>query len=233
MIIINGCSNAEGFELEYEIGISIEEVLSNSAKHKEALEYRKTKTWGHVLATKLGKESTNISTTGASNDLIILGTIDFIEKENIVPDLVVIAPTSLHRKEYCFDNAEYIIVNPAHKSGYLENMFGKTPHKNELDIWYEMTGMYFTDKNFETNRYHHLIRYFTLYMDAKGIDYLIAPGNFGVPSVQHITNKSMNIDFTTFYYSNQYLRGPGNHALSEAHEQWGLVVHDFFKEVYG
>lgn len=233
MIIVNGCSNAEGFELEYEIGISIEDFLNDPIKHNEALEYRKTRTWGDVFANKLGQDNINLATTGASNDLIILGTIDFIEKENISPDLVVIAPTSIYRKEYCFNNADHIVVNPSHRSGYLENMFGKTPHKAELDIWYEMTGMYFTNKNFEINRYYHLIRYFVLYMETRKIKYLIAPGNFGIPSVEHITNKSMDIDFTTFYYSNQYLRGPGNHALSEAHQQWGLVVHDFFNEVYG
>lgn len=226
-VLASGCSHTEGYELEQEIGIDIFTPLPDE-KYAEAIQYRNQKSWTAVVARKLKLGHINISTTGASNELIIWNTVEFLQDTKLKPKLVLIGLSGPARRLLYFKD-EPINYNPAHYSEHIKNVFreqGKDFKK--LDNWNYCSSTYFYSDKYNDRVLKHMLIYLDSYCRVNNIKYFV------VPTLEidiDITKYCSSISTVMELYNEQFdfPRTEGHHWLSEGHQAWGEYVYEQIK----
>lgn len=229
-ILVNGCSHTVGFELEEEIGIELNQALTNEKREKVEA-YRQNKAWPYLVGKKLNLDVTNIATVGASNDKIVYETIDYLEN-NKSPALVILGLSSTSRTLLSFEQNK-IVFSYAHFSGIFNKMFRDTPDEEKLHSWAFCMTKYFYSEQFQNYLFHHYLSYITTYSQFKNIPLLLAPTMNFSSDLAQFTSYSVDKTMEEVCIANRCKRAKGHHWLSEGHEKWATCVLDNIKKIYG
>lgn len=229
-ILVNGCSHTVGYELEEEIGIELNQALTDDEREKVET-YRQNKAWPYLVGRKLNLDVTNIATVGASNDKIVYETIDYLENNNS-PALVILGLSSTSRILLSFEQNK-IVFNYAYFNSIFNKMFRDTPDEEKLHSWAYCMTKYFYSEQFQNYLLYHHLSYITTYLQLKNIPLLLVPTIDNPFDLTQFTSYSVNRTMDEVGVTNRCKRAKGHHWLSEGHEKWATYILDNIENIYG
>ena len=226
-VLASGCSHTEGFELEQEIGIDINEPITDE-EYATVVNYRNQTNWTSFVAKKLKLGHINISVTGASNELLIWNAIEFLQNTNLKPELVLIGLSGPSRRLLYYKD-QPINYNPAHYSESIKNLFKQEGRDyKKLENWNYCSSTYFYSDKYNERNLKHLLTYLDSYCKVNKIKYFVIPTLevdiditkycVGIPTVMELYNEQFD-----------FPRTEGHHWLSEGHRAWGEYVYEQIK----
>lgn len=228
-ILANGCSHTVGYELEEEIGIELNQVLTDNDRQKVET-YRQSKAWPYLIGKELNLNVTNIATVGASNDKIVYETIDYLEN-NIPPTLVILGLSSTSRTLISFEQNK-TVFNYAHFIDIFNKLFGNTDDEEKLHSWAFCMTKYFYSEQFQNYLFGHYVSYISLYLQSKNIPFLLAPTIDLSLNLTQLTPYSVSETMERLCTVNQCKRAKGHHWLSDGHKKWATYILDNVKKIY-
>lgn len=230
IILSTGCSNTLGVDLEEEIGL-FKQYATKSEK-KATDEYRDSKRFSTLIGEHFNRRVVNLGHSGSSNDRIIKTTIDYLEKTDEKVDLVLINLSAKSRFTFQFYNKLMDLATVHDADFYAYNWPTSITRDRRFFPFYEyFRRLTATDYSLDEHQ-THMYRYIILYLEQKGIPYIISPTIHTGVRLSNLTHKCIDISFDEFNHENGRKRAKGNHWLSDSHKAWAELLIEKLEDLY-
>lgn len=233
-ILSVGCSNTVGVNLEEEIGIfeylrkefttPVDKDLDDKVN-----QYRKENNFSTLISKHFNSECINLGVSGASNERIIFNTTKYLEENDV--DLILVNLSGQARQTFQHKNGKTFDLDLSYDTQHLYEQ-AKITEKGFIEFIdfykdYLMTPYVTHDKQI------NLYKYISLYLEDRGIPYLITqtvPTDF---KLSHFTKNCIDITFDEFNETSGRKRAHGYHWLSDSHKAWAELLIDKIHKLYG
>lgn len=210
-----GCSNTLGVDLEEEI-----DLTNSSNKFEDIRAYREKNNFSTLVAEYFNLECINLGKSGASNERIIITTVDYIEN-NPKPELVLVNLSASSRITLEI-GGRLVDIDLTYPNTLLKQSTG-IEEKDFIPFLNFYKRNCVTDYNLIVKQ-KNLYRYISLYLEKLDIPFLISETIPTDLNLKEFTNKCLDVNFDDFNTSQGRRRAKGNHWLSDSHKEWAKLI---------